>query len=288
MPQDPPPPRSSYPSIGHGPEPTGWTELTDWSDATGWPGAGAPPATTSGPGAAVDPTRVRLPWPAALLRPWLDPRPGELRGAVVVLALALALSLAFWFDAARRPAVFEPAPLVPVVAADEYWVTATDGSASAGVGTAGRATGGGSAAGRVVVHVSGAVAAPGLQELAAGARVGDAVVAAGGALPDARLERVNLARVLTDGEQIHVPRVGEDAPPPGVAASQGILPDGRIDLNRATAAELETLPGVGPARAAAIIAAREERPFTVPGDLRRVSGIGEATFQRLAPLIAVP
>ena len=66
-----------------------------------------------------------------------------------------------------------------------------------------------------------------------------------------------------------------------------MLADGRIDLNAASQAELETLPGVGPARAQAIIAEREARPFRVPGDLRRVPGIGEVTFQRLAPLVAV-
>jgi competence protein ComEA len=139
------------------------------------------------------------------------------------------------------------------------------------------------------VHVTGAVALPGLLTLAPGARVGDAVAAAGGALPDAWLDRVNLARPVADGEQVHVPRVGEDAPPPAASGptSQGILPDGRVDLNRATAEELATLPGIGPARAAAIIAAREEQPFDEPGDLRRVPGIGEATFQRLAPLVAV-
>ena len=106
-------------------------------------------------------------------------------------------------------------------------------------------------------------------------------------MPDGRLDRLNLARLVDDGERIHVPRVGEDAPPPEQPASRGVLPDGRIDLNAASLAELETLPGVGPARAQAIIAEREARPFRVPGDLRRVPGIGEATFQRLAPLVAV-
>jgi competence protein ComEA len=117
--------------------------------------------------------------------------------------------------------------------------------------------------------------------------VADAVDAAGGAEGDALLERLNLARPLDDGEQVHVPRVGEDVAPPSGTTSRGVLADGRIDINRASAEELATLPGIGPARAQAIIAAREERAFTAPGDLRRVSGIGEVTFQRLAPLIAV-
>jgi competence protein ComEA len=128
---------------------------------------------------------------------------------------------------------------------------------------------------------------PGLVVLSERARVADAIEAAGGALPDARLDRLNLARIVDDAERVHVPRVGEDAPPPEEPTSQGVLPDGRVDLNVATQSELETLPGVGPARAQAIIAEREARPFRVAGDLRRVPGIGEATFQRLAPLVAV-
>ena len=229
-----------------------------------------------------------------LLRPWLEPRPAELRGAVVLLGGALALTGALWFDASRRPdAGAAPAPVVEVSGP-----AGTPGVAVAPGGPAGAAAtpadpfapGGplGPAAGPTV-HVTGAVALPGLLTLAPGARVGDAVAAAGGALPDARLDRINLARPVSDGEQVHVPRVGEDAPPPTASGptSQGVLPDGRIDLNRATADELATLPGIGPARAAAIIAAREEQPFAEPGDLRRVSGIGEATFQWLAPLVAV-
>ena len=226
---------------------------------------------------------------ARLLRPWFEPRPGELRGAVVLLAAALALTAALWFDASRRPG--PPLDLSPVVE-----VTPGPGAPPVGTGrgdTSGPdpfAPGGalGPAAGPTV-HVTGAVLSPGLLTLPAGARVGDAVAAAGGALPDASLERVNLARPVADGEQVHVPRIGEDAPPPSASGvtSQGVLPDGRIDLNRASAEELATLPGIGPARAAAIIAAREEQPFAAPGDLRRVPGIGEATFQRLAPLVAV-
>jgi len=154
-----------------------------------------------------------------------------------------------------------------------------DGSDGWGLGPGG--------AGGPVVHVSGAVREPGVVTLGAGARVADAVDAAGGAMPDARLALLNLARPVDDGERIHVPRVGEDAPPPPEAPSRGVLPDGRIDLNAASAEELQTLPGVGPARAEAILAERAERPFRVPGDLRRVPGIGEATFQRLAPLVAV-
>lgn len=220
-----------------------------------------------------------------LLRPWFEPRPGELRGAIALLAVALAVSVALWFDASRRPGLEGPPPVdfgssPPVAdAADGPPAGRVDGSDGWGIGAP--------AVVGPVVHVSGAVRAPGVVTLAEAARVADALDAAGGAMPDAQLEALNLARIVDDGERIHVPRVGEDAPPPADAPSRGVLPDGRIDLNAASAAELETLPGVGPARAQAIITERETRLFEVPGDLRRVPGIGEATFQRLAPLVAV-
>ena len=155
----------------------------------------------------------------------------------------------------------------------------------------------------VVVHVTGAVGTPGVVSLPAGARVADAVLAAGGLTGAAAPELVNLARPLVDGEHVHVLRDGEEPPPtvgiaPGgsdpsgvagpSAGSGGVGPDGRIDLNRASAAELETLPGIGPARAAAILEHRATHgPFEAAGDLRAVPGIGEVTFQRLAPLVTV-
>jgi competence protein ComEA len=238
----------------------------------------------------------RRPLLIGLLRPWFEPRPGELRGAIVLLALALAVSLALWFDASRRPSLdgwppsagtSAPAASSPQAlagapgAVGELRPGSVDGSDGWGLTTGGATQRG------PVVHVSGAVHDPGVVTLPDGSRVADAIAASGGAMPDARLDRLNLARRVEDGERVHVPRVGEDAPPPEEPASRGVLPDGRIDLNNASQAELETLPGVGPARAQAIIAERTTRPFRVPGDLRRVPGIGEATFQRLAPLVAV-
>jgi competence protein ComEA len=254
----------------------GVVESADEADAPDARPADARPA-------GARPTDAR-PAIVRLLRPWFEPRPGELRGAIVLLAVALAVSLALWFDAARRPTMVEPTVVSSVPAAVDGATTApvggrADGSDGWGIGAEVRAG--------PVVHVSGAVMRPGVVTVAQGARVADAIEAAGGAMPDARLDRLNLARVVEDAERIHVPRVGEDAPPPDEPASRGVLADGRIDLNLATQVELETLPGVGPARAQAIIAERESRPFRVPGDLRRVSGIGEATFQRLAPLVAV-
>lgn len=143
----------------------------------------------------------------------------------------------------------------------------------------------------VLVHVAGAVANPGVVELADGARVLDALARAGGAADDADLTAVNLARVVVDGEQIVVPRVGE-APvaAPGVSGSGGAGSGapGLVNLNAADATALETLPGVGPAIAARIIAWRDENgPFRSVDELLAVSGIGEKTLDGFRDLVTV-
>lgn len=148
--------------------------------------------------------------------------------------------------------------------------------------------------GTVVVHVSGAVRVPGVVTLADGARVADALAAAGGATDVADLGGLNLARVLVDGEQVRVTDtvVGVDGEriPTGAAEERGARDaDGRLDLNRASRAELEELPGIGPVLADRIVAWRErEGPFREIGGLREVPGIGERTFQTLAPSLVVP
>jgi competence protein ComEA len=126
---------------------------------------------------------------------------------------------------------------------------------------------------RVVVDVAGAVLRPGLVELAAGARIGDALAAAGGYAPDADLDAaalsLNLAQRLADGDQVRVPRIGEtaaaaDGTVPGAAvpgASGTASGGGLVDLNTATPEELEALPGIGPVTVQKIVAARQERPF---------------------------
>ena len=138
----------------------------------------------------------------------------------------------------------------------------------------------------VVLHVHGAVGEPGIVELPLGSRVVDAIAAARGPTDDADLGAVNLARVVADGEQLYVPRVGE-APP---ASSGGTGPDaqGRININTADAAALETLAGVGPALAARIIAWREQNgPFRSVDELTAVSGIGPKTLDGMRDQVTV-
>lgn len=133
----------------------------------------------------------------------------------------------------------------------------------------------------IFVHVLGQVARPGLYELREGDRVIDAIAAAGGTTADADPGGVNLARLLSDGEQLAVPAVGEvTASAPGVAA------DGRVDLNTADVAALDTLPRIGPAMAQRIIEWREANgPISSVDDLLAVSGIGAKTVEALRPLV---
>lgn len=127
----------------------------------------------------------------------------------------------------------------------------------------------------VIVHVTGAVHAPGVIELPENSRVLDALELAGGPTLDADLAGINLARRVFDGEQILVPRPGE-APPPGTPGAA----DAPVSLSRADQATLETLPRVGPATAERIIAWREKNgPFLSVEDLLAVSGIGPATLE---------
>ena len=142
------------------------------------------------------------------------------------------------------------------------------------------------------VHVTGAVRAAGLYRLDAGARVMDAVAAAGGFTDAAQRSGVNLAREVSDGEQIEVPETRTDAadPPPtsvGAAAPSGTAP-AKIDLNTATAEQLDALPRVGPAMAERIVAWRQQNGrFTSVDDLLSVTGIGEKMLAGLRDRVHV-
>ncbi|MGQ0825408.1 MAG: helix-hairpin-helix domain-containing protein [Actinomycetota bacterium] len=139
----------------------------------------------------------------------------------------------------------------------------------------------------VLVHVVGAVRAPGVVELERGARVADAVDVAGGATPDADLQQLNLAATVADGQRVAVPRIGEIAATEPATGTTDV-PSGPINLNTATAAQLETLPGIGPALADAIVKEREKiGGFRKVDDLQRVRGIGDARFEQLRDLVIV-
>jgi len=141
----------------------------------------------------------------------------------------------------------------------------------------------------VLVHVAGAVIEPGVYELAGDARVRDAIVAAGGPTEIADWNALNLAAVVGDGIKVYVPSVGEVVPPSLTVpvSPVGGQPAGPIDVNVASPAELESLPGVGPATAAAIVTERERNgPFLDVEDLDRVPGIGPAKLDALRGLVS--
>lgn len=161
--------------------------------------------------------------------------------------------------------------------------------------------------GDVIVDVEGAVVRPGLQRLGAGMRVGDAIAAAGGFSPQvdatAAASALNLAQPLADGVKIHVPARGATpvavadpaggvlshpgAPPPAASALGSAAGGALIDLNLADSALLDTLPGIGPVTAAAIIAARETAPFASVEDLRGRGVVGPATYEGIRALVTV-
>ncbi len=152
------------------------------------------------------------------------------------------------------------------------------------------------ATGMVVVDVAGAVVTPGVYRLAAGARVGDAIEAAGGFGPRvdaARAAReLNLAATLKDGQQIRVPSrddpaQGADGGGGGSGGGSGGASGTLIDLNSATQAELESLPGIGPVTAGKIVEARAQAPFRAIEDLRERGLVGQKTFDSIRALIAV-
>lgn len=182
--------------------------------------------------------------------------------ALAVLLIGVLL-LAGWWWWSGRPATVLEAPQILV-----------EGSAISGTTPAGEAP---PMSGRVVVHVVGAVREPGLVELPAGARVADAVEAAGGPTAAKALASVNLARPLIDGEQVVL---AADGAPSRDGASN------LLSLNQASAAEFEALPGIGPVLAQRIVDWRSTNgSFRSVDELGEVSGIGDALMAQIRPLV---
>jgi competence protein ComEA len=136
----------------------------------------------------------------------------------------------------------------------------------------------------LVAYVTGAVLAPDVYQLPPGARVKDLVQAAGGLLPQADPEAINLAAPLSDAQHIHVPSIGEA--PSVESRDTGAGASGLLDLNRATAEQLDQLPGVGPTIAERIVDFRDTNgPFGSAEDLAQVDGVGPALIAKIAPLV---
>ena len=195
-----------------------------------------------------------------------------------------------------------------LVAAVAIWLVATNGSGSLVVEGGGPLPAGSDRAlgrpersastangGDLVVDVQGAVVRPGVVHVPPGSRIADAIAAAGGYAPRVAADRVgrslNLAALLKDGDQVIVPSRDDVAAGPsartdgpGATAAGG---SGPVDLNHATAAELDELPGIGPVTAAKIIAARDEQAFSSVDDLRTRKILGQATFDKVKSLVVL-
>jgi competence protein ComEA len=214
----------------------------------------------------------------------------SLRAVIVAVA---ATALAAWgvvhLTSGGTPSALELVPGTPVPSVSGV-VPGPSGSSSpgptSGASASASASPGASTADVVVVQVIGQVRRPGLVSLPLGSRVADAIAAAGGLARGGSSGGLNLARVLTDGEQVVVsPDV---VATPGPVSSVGGAAPTVVDLNTATLSDLDTLPGVGPVMAGRILDWRTAHGrFTSVDQLREVSGIGARTFERLKPHVRV-
>lgn len=202
--------------------------------------------------------------------------PGATTVAALIVVVVLIAAMGVWRHAAAREHSQALAQSSSEREESEAAPVATGPSPSASASASA-----GDRTDAVVVYVSGAVASPGVLTLPASSRVIDAITSAGGATPEADLESINLARLLVDGEQIRVGIVGESPP----AASEAGTPAGAcIRLATATEAELQTLPGIGPALAQRIISYRATHPrLSTVEELDDVPGIGPSLIEKIRP-----
>ena len=234
-------------------------------------------------------------WVASLV-PLARSSPGWLRAVVVavVVTTVVVVAVAGGWVWLRRPA--DPVAGLPRVS--DPVATSSTALEPTAASVTGSTAAGALTTGSVTVHVAGAVQHPGVVTLPAGSRAVDAVDAAGGLAPGADADRVNLAAPLTDGTRLAVPLVGQPIPtevavPSATPAGSGsgptaATPGTPVDLNTADVTQLDTLPGVGPATAAAIVAHREEHgPFSTVDGLLDVRGIGEGRLDAVRDLVTV-
>jgi competence protein ComEA len=277
-------------------------EAADWPSDPGDDDLTAPaPITRSGRHARAGGVRRVAGWFGDQVPETLRGRVGLARGPVVLVAVLVvaALAVTAWtvlrssgssVAAPARPSRSQP--LVPLASPDASAASGsgvTPSSASSSRLPSGSPSG---SSGTVTVDVAGKVRRPGVTTLPAGSRVIDALRRAGGARGGVDLSGLNLARVLVDGEQILVGRAGTAGQPGGLAASAStIAPPATgalVNLNTATAEQLDTLPGVGPVTAQKILQWRAAHgAFSAVDELLEVDGIGEKTLADLAPLVTL-
>lgn len=181
------------------------------------------------------------------------------RGLAIIFALSIGIASFYFLNSRPAAQIMAVEELVPVVTQVEPV--------------------------KLIINVAGKVTNPGVYQLSSGARVIDAIEAAGNQLKGVDISDINLARVLVDGEQI---LVGGSRNTSGKSSVKKISPDNPLDINRATLAQLDTLPGIGPVTAQRIIDYRTKvGRINALDELKKLSGLGGSKFEEIKPLLRV-